>query len=331
MSDRSSNNVRADADFLGILLPSGYNIAKAIPENYSGNIPSYSSNFLIYDSVGMESAHDPADWFHFIVPAGVTKISLDMDASLTASNEYLTYFADLYGPKATLLSSKPASSGFETSGQFPSAGRVPTPNGFTTDWNVEAGDYYVKVETRSSAANESNYSLNIRVREYLTAQPGSSTPNPPTVTKDFGLNFNLNYYLQNNPDVLQALNRGIIKSAAEHYQVNGWKEGRNPNSIFDTKDYLALNPDVAAARLNPLEHFLRYGVYEGRAPNADFVEMREFDWSTYVRSNPDLRLAGIDTAAEAYAHYVLYGEFEARPGAQTVYGAHITNGIPDWY
>jgi hypothetical protein len=34
---------------------------------------------------------------------------------------------------------------------------------------------------------------------------------------------------------------------------------------FDTLGYLAANPDVAAAHVNPLDHFLQNGIYEGRA------------------------------------------------------------------
>ena len=38
---------------------------------------------------------------------------------------------------------------------------------------------------------------------------------------------------------------------------------------FDTLGYLAANPDVAAAGVNPLEHFLKFGIYEGRQPIDD--------------------------------------------------------------
>ena len=44
----------------------------------------------------------------------------------------------------------------------------------------------------------------------------------------------------------------------------GWREGRDPSAGFDTQGYLAANPDVAAAGLNPLDHYLQCGVYEGR-------------------------------------------------------------------
>jgi serralysin len=34
---------------------------------------------------------------------------------------------------------------------------------------------------------------------------------------------------------------------------------------FDARQYLALNPDVAAARVDPLAHFLSHGAAEGRS------------------------------------------------------------------
>ena len=44
----------------------------------------------------------------------------------------------------------------------------------------------------------------------------------------------------------------------------GWKEGRDPSAGFDTLGYLAVNPDVAAVQVNPLDHYLMHGIYEGR-------------------------------------------------------------------
>ena len=42
----------------------------------------------------------------------------------------------------------------------------------------------------------------------------------------------------------------------DHYKAFGWHEGRDPSAGFDTLGYLAANPDVAAAGVNPLDHFL---------------------------------------------------------------------------
>lgn len=53
-------------------------------------------------------------------------------------------------------------------------------------------------------------------------------------------------------------------SAAKHYVKHGWKEGRNPSQNFDGNAYLAANPDVAASGMNPLVHYILCGAKEGR-------------------------------------------------------------------
>ncbi|MGU3284979.1 hypothetical protein [Methylobacterium mesophilicum] len=50
----------------------------------------------------------------------------------------------------------------------------------------------------------------------------------------------------------------------QHYLLAGWKEGRDPSAGFSTSGYLATNPDVATAGHNPLLHFVNTGFAEGR-------------------------------------------------------------------
>jgi hypothetical protein len=57
-----------------------------------------------------------------------------------------------------------------------------------------------------------------------------------------------------------------------HYVRHGAREGRNPESNFDSFYYLASNPDVAAAGRNPFDHFLDTGREEGR-PASTVVEL----------------------------------------------------------
>ena len=87
-----------------------------------------------------------------------------------------------------------------------------------------------------------------------------------------------------------------------HYLVSGWKEGRNPSALFDTSYYLKQNPDVAAAGVNPLLHFEAYGWKEGRDPSLVFSDAK------YLAANPDVKAAGVDPLL----HYVTYGQAEGR-------------------
>ncbi|PZP55334.1 MAG: hypothetical protein DI596_11610 [Azospira oryzae] len=52
----------------------------------------------------------------------------------------------------------------------------------------------------------------------------------------------------------------------EHYVRFGVKEGRNPSPYFDTRWYLQQYPDVAKKGMNPLLHYIRHGRKEGRQP-----------------------------------------------------------------
>lgn len=91
-----------------------------------------------------------------------------------------------------------------------------------------------------------------------------------------------------------------------HYLRYGVREGRNPCRFFDTKYYLKNNPDIAARRINPLLHFCRVGWKELRNPHPDFDVW--WYWSTHL-----------DPAKEdvnPLAHYLAVGHeqgLEARP------------------
>lgn len=88
----------------------------------------------------------------------------------------------------------------------------------------------------------------------------------------------------------------------EHYAQAGWREGRNPNPYFDTAAYLAANPDVAAAGMDPLVHYDTAGWKEGRDPSA------RFDTQGYLSANPDVAAAGINPLL----HFLQFGLLEGR-------------------
>ena len=120
------------------------------------------------------------------------------------------------------------------------------------------------------------------------------------------------WYMARNPDIV-----GI--DALEHYRNHGWRERRRPGPAFDTEWYLLHNPDVAELGINPLVHYIRYGIAQGRspappAPPADeerlLIEASGlFDHAWYMACNPDT--VGID----ALEHYRNHGWRERRrPG-----------------
>ena len=52
---------------------------------------------------------------------------------------------------------------------------------------------------------------------------------------------------------------------AEHYLRFGAAEGRMPGPLFDGNWYLQRYPDVAQVHTNPLLHFIKFGQQEGRS------------------------------------------------------------------
>ncbi len=118
--------------------------------------------------------------------------------------------------------------------------------------------------------------------------------------------FDADFYLATNKDVAAAaVGHGDPDSFAfTHYLTYGAGEGRNPDSLFSTKDYVAANPDVAAAGLNPLLHYEAGGWQEGRNPSA------AFDANGYLAANPDVAAAHMDPLQ----HFLEYGAAEARHG-----------------
>ncbi len=124
--------------------------------------------------------------------------------------------------------------------------------------------------------------------------------------------FDAEYYLLANADVARAATgsgKDPFAYAYEHYQTYGWKEGRNPNAVFDTRGYLAAYGDVKAAGIDPLMHYDQYGWKEGRDPS------KGFDTTAYLAANGDVAQAKIDPMQ----HYLQYGAVEGRaaPGDAT--------------
>lgn len=63
-------------------------------------------------------------------------------------------------------------------------------------------------------------------------------------------------------------------TAAYHYITLGWKEGRDPNPWFSTREYLECHPDVAGAGDVPISHYIKSGWREKRklSPSAHLDE-----------------------------------------------------------
>ena len=81
------------------------------------------------------------------------------------------------------------------------------------------------------------------------------------------------WYLATYPDVAEAIEAGMFKSAKHHFVENGYFEGRRPAQFeVDEEWYLTTYPDVAdgieAGKIvSATEHFFSNGYAEGRLPS----------------------------------------------------------------
>jgi len=95
----------------------------------------------------------------------------------------------------------------------------------------------------------------------------------------------------------------------------------DPREIFDPGYYLASNPDVRAAKIKPLKHYLAHGLQEGRKPHPLFQPdyyaahgsnpHRLFDCASYLQAHSEVAKSG----AHPLIHYIRSGQFANAAGS----------------
>jgi hypothetical protein len=161
---------------------------------------------------------------------------------------------------------------------------------------------------------------------------------------------NLDRYLAEiGPDALNG--HSLLAHYISHRDPERQIDIINRSGLFDRTWYIAQNPDVRDSKIDPVKHYVYYGMQEGRRPNPD-IEMENytrivtakagitenpliryiltgkfesdyaiieksglFDGAWYLQKYPDLRASGIDPLK----HYILYGEKEHRQPNKKLY------------
>jgi len=90
------------------------------------------------------------------------------------------------------------------------------------------------------------------------------------------------------------------------------------SGLFDGKWYLDAYPDVAEAKMDPLEHYLTYGASEGRNPNP------KFDGRWYLQQYPDVA----DVGMNSLAHYIRCGRKKGFKTSETLVPAAAIKDKP---
>ena len=141
--------------------------------------------------------------------------------------------------------------------------------------------------------------------------------------------FDWKSYALANPDLRRAFGYGDKADYYDHYINYGRREGRTATgvtervgaitalpgtadyaAVYDCDYYLEKYPDLRAAFGNDdilaLQHFMKYGMKEGRQASP------AFDAKYYREAYPDLNAAFGDNWAAYYQHYLKYGKAEGR-------------------
>ena len=116
-----------------------------------------------------------------------------------------------------------------------------------------------------------------------------SQPEPAKKKSAVEMLFSTEYYAEQTDRSFRSL-----EEALAHYEEVGRHEGADPHPLFNTRWYLACNPDVRASGTNPLLHFIEHSAVEGQDPNP------YFDTEYYYSQVPRVHKAGVN----ALVHYV---------------------------
>ncbi len=127
---------------------------------------------------------------------------------------------------------------------------------------------------------------------------------------------------------LITLSRHMLHPRATFHQYSEFRKIYKciaESGLFDEKWYFAHYPEVALARMDPIAHYIRCGVSEGKAPS------RQFDTAFYLKTYRDVRDAGINPLF----HFLTCGKREGRKISyfQLVYDTISSSPLfdKDWY
>lgn len=150
--------------------------------------------------------------------------------------------------------------------------------------------------------------------------------------------FNVHAYRSNYGDLRDAFGNDLEKYYI-HYLTHGIEEGRDCalvavttyrgvdySAVYNFEYYIGRYPDLKAAFENDpagaLEHFLTYGIKEGRQAS------EKFNLVAYKNNYNDLRQAFGDNNKAYVDHYIAYGVTEERNAVNFEYHLIATGAIP---
>lgn len=145
------------------------------------------------------------------------------------------------------------------------------------------------------------------------------------------------FYFDHSFYIKQCIERGVLSPIGstdvylQHYLNRGARLGLSPNPLFDEDYYCRQYPDVAreiqiGSWISGFDHFLRAGAA------ADLSPTWFFDGTFYKNFNLDLTDENLKFGGfpDRYAHYLLEGIAELRPGHWTVQALRTIKEVFDF-
>lgn len=121
--------------------------------------------------------------------------------------------------------------------------------------------------------------------------------------------FNQEWYLRHNPDVAEAFAEGLL-DPLEHFLQYGMSEGRSPGPLLDIPYYLRHNPDVAAAVASGATTAYHHFLNFGMFEGRAPIAL--FDAAFYLTHNPDVAQVVRAGDFTPIQHFIAYGQYEGR-------------------
>lgn len=142
--------------------------------------------------------------------------------------------------------------------------------------------------------------------------------------------FDEQYYLVQNPDVAAAVASGAFSAGYQHFVQFGVAEGRDPSILYNEQHYLDTNVDVAQAIQNGgIRSGLEHFLVFGHEEGRDPSSL--FSQQDYLTNNPDVAAAVNSGGFQSgFEHYIEFGAGESRLPILSLYDEiHYLQNNPD--
>ncbi len=312
-------------------------------------------NYILGESLGNAYLFSKATDQPIYQPGGAVTFTADIDTTL--ANQTVTIEAVVRNPQgqAVIFDQRPGSRAVQLTGDSKTDAFVWD---FTLPADAPLGTWEVDFVVFDASTGDFQLLDRQTFRVGNEAPDPCGVPGPPSVFQFTqyvkfkevveGISyrgplaqFEERLYLTLNPDVQAAVAAGFYASGQQHFELEGRREGREllplnleinglrMAALFDETFYLAQNPDVLGGVLGGsfvygFDHFVKFGLYEGRNPSY------YYDEATYLATYADVK-AAVDAKliGSGLEHFIRFGHLENRSPSTLFNAGDYLTANPD--